>query len=364
MLNLETTDTKTSKEIFTYSNKVCCIADLHIGVHQNSTNWHDTAIKWAKWLKTELDGQDIKDIFILGDVYHYRDEVAVNTIHVVNEILNIWKNFNIVILVGNHDAYYKDRSDINSLSILNGKNNITVIDSPTVCTLYGKKLMFLPWGSNISDFVSSDIMFGHLEIESFKMNSFKVCDHGIKTAELLERAQLILTGHFHHRDERKYDNGSIIYIGNPFEMDFGDTGTTKGYYLLDIPTCSLAFKENNISPKHKKITITELLNLKQADNQSVHELINNNIIKIIVDKKITADKIDLLLKKLSTFSPFSLSVDYSVYDDSIVVDEQNYDPTGVDLQKTMEEFVNVLDITNKNDVISYCINLYKKVSNL
>jgi len=100
---------KIKSELNTKSNKVCCIADLHIGVHQNSIFWHDTALKWAQWLKEELKKKDIKDIFILGDLYHYRDEIAVNTIHVVNQILTLWEEFNIVILVGNHDAFYKDR---------------------------------------------------------------------------------------------------------------------------------------------------------------------------------------------------------------------------------------------------------------
>ncbi|NBP59133.1 hypothetical protein EBU71_21790, partial [bacterium] len=67
---------KIDKELTLSSNKVCCIADLHIGVHQNSIFWHETALKWAEWLKDELQKKKIKDIFILGDLYHYRDEIA------------------------------------------------------------------------------------------------------------------------------------------------------------------------------------------------------------------------------------------------------------------------------------------------
>lgn len=345
------------KDLHTRSNKVCCIADLHIGVHQNSIFWHDTAIKWATWLDTELKKQNIQDIFILGDVYHYRDEIAVNTIHIVHQILSIWKDYNIVILVGNHDAYYKDRSDINSLSILNGKDNITVVDVQTTFDVYGKKLTFLPWGSDLSDVDNSDIIFGHLEIESFKMNSFKLCDHGTKTSSLLDKAELVMTGHFHLREERKYDKGTIIYVGNPFEMDFGDTGASKGYYILDITDSSYTFFENQISPKHKKITLSSLLSDESFDFQSN---ITNNIIKLLIDKKINTDEIDVLIKKISSFNPFSLSVDYSLYDNSITVEDQNYTASGVDMQKTIEEFVNVLDIENKQNIIDYCLTLYKR----
>ena len=106
------------KDIFINSNNVCCISDMHIGVHQNSTLWHNITIEWARWLADDLRKKGITDIIISGDVFHYRHEIAVNTIHIVTQILNIWKDFNIVLLVGNHDAYYKDRSDVNSLSIL------------------------------------------------------------------------------------------------------------------------------------------------------------------------------------------------------------------------------------------------------
>ena len=260
---------KNRKEITIKNSKVCCIADLHIGVHQNSIFWHETALKWAQWLKEELNNKDIKDIFILGDLYHYRDEIAVNTIHVVNQILNLWSEFNIVILVGNHDSFYKDRSDVNSLSILDGWRNILVISEPTTYTILGKTATFLPWGASLKDIGKSDILFGHLEIESFKMNSHKHCDHGIKTSDLLKKADLIMTGHFHLRDERKYDKKTILYVGNPFEMDFGDTGSTKGYYVLDASNLTYEFFENPVSPKHKKLTITELLNFKSLSATEV-----------------------------------------------------------------------------------------------
>lgn len=349
------------KEITLKTDKVCCIADLHIGVHQNSIFWHETALKWAEWLKAELVKKKIKDIFILGDLYHYRDEIAVNTIHVVNQILKLWEEFNIVILVGNHDAFYKDRSDVNSLSILDGWKNITVISEPSNYTILGKEVAFLPWGAEVKSVNKADVIFGHLEIESFKMNSHKHCDHGIKSNDLLSRAQLIMTGHFHLRDERKYDNKTIIYVGNPFEMDFGDTGSTKGYYILNFNDLSYEFFENKLSPKHKKISLSDLTSFKSLTAAEVKEAVNNNIIKLIVDKKITTDNIELLIQKISTHKPFNFTVDYSLYNDAITInEEQPYDISGVDMSKAIAEFVELLDIEKKNDVSNYCLNLYKK----
>jgi len=349
-----------NKEITISTDKVCCIADLHIGVHQNSIYWHETALKWAKWLSEELLSKKIKDIFILGDIFHYRDEIAVNTLHTVNEIFKIWNKFNIILLVGNHDAYYKDRSDVNSISIFDGRKNVKVIVQTTETTLLGKKCAFIPWGESVESLSPQDVIFGHFEIESFKMNSYKLCDKGTKTSELLNKSNLTLTGHFHLRDERDYDGKRIVYVGNPFEMDFGDTGSTKGYYILDFNNLNLSFFENKVSPKHKKILLSELSNLKGNNLTSFKGEIENNIIKLFIDKQISPDNVDTLIKKISTYKPFSISIEYTVNNNIVVSDDPNIDMTGIDIEKAIEEFVNLLDITEKEDIIKYCSELYKK----
>ncbi|NDG29127.1 hypothetical protein EB118_03380 [bacterium] len=349
---------ETNTEVIVHNNKICCIADLHIGVHQNSIYWHETAVSWAKWLRDELNIKKIKDIFILGDIFHYRDEIAVNTLHTVNEIFKLWKNFNIIMLVGNHDSYYKDRADVNSISIFDQRKNVTVISSITEATLHGKDVAFVPWGESIEKISKKDILFGHFEIESFKMNSYKLCDKGTKTSELLDKADLVLTGHFHLREERHYGNKKIVYIGNPFEMDFGDVDSIKGYYILDIPTLQLEFFENNLSPKHKKIILSELLENKEKIN--LEETAKNNIIKIIIDKKIAPDSIDTLLKKVATYKPFSVAVDYTANTEIVINDELNVDMSGINIEKAIEEFINMLDIQNKEIIIEYCQDLYKR----
>ena len=179
--------------------------------------WHDTTLKWATWLKKELTAKGVTDIIIPGDLFHYRDEIAVNTIHVVTEVLNIWKSFNILILVGNHDAYYKDKSDVNSLSIISGWENITVISEPTQIECFNRKFMICPWGTTVKEMKKSDIIFGHFEIQSFKFNQHKICEEGINSSELLKKSPLVITGHFHLREERKYKKGTILYVGNPFK---------------------------------------------------------------------------------------------------------------------------------------------------
>jgi DNA repair exonuclease SbcCD nuclease subunit len=340
--------------------KICCISDIHVGVHQNSNQWHTIALDWAAWLRDDLKSKGVKDIVISGDFFHYRDEIAVNTIHFATEVLNLWKDFNIIMLVGNHDAYYKDRSDVNSLSILAGWGNIRIISEIETHKILDKQVTFCPWGCNVSDIPKSDIIFGHFEIQNFKQNSFKICSTGIKSGDILDKSSLIISGHFHLRDERIYDNGRILYLGNPFQMDFGDIDSTKGYYILDINTLQYDFTENVLSPQHKKIYLSELVTAGKITKRTKDKF-NNNFIRFIVDKNVSPDEIDLILQKLYTLNPLSINVDYAANFNKYKLDESIiHDFSGIDIETAINEFVNIIDMENKKEVIDYTIDLYRK----
>lgn len=351
-------------ELFLNKSKVAIFSDLHLGVHLDSTIWHQVALEWCDWFIAELKLQNIKDILFLGDFYHHRSDISVSTLHIASLILDKLSEFNIIMIVGNHDAYYKDRSDVNSLSILSGRKNLTVISETTSSTLFGKTLTFIPWGGDISNIPKSDAIFGHLEIESFKMNSYKTCDHGTKTRDLLAKANLVMSGHFHLRDERIYDGGTIVYVGNPFEMDFGDLGGIKGYYILDLDTLNYSFYENKLSPKHKKISLTDLTNTKSLTGADINEMVNGHFVKFVVDKKANGDIIDTLIQKFSVYKPLLFTTDYTYTENSYNVEDKNYDSTGVNMQETIEEFINVLDIDDKQSIIQYCTELFKRASEL
>lgn len=347
------------KEINFTQSRVCCVSDIHIGIHQNNALWHEIAVDWARWLRDELKHHDIKDMIICGDLFHYRDEIAVNTIQVTTQILEMWQEFNIVVLVGNHDAYYKDRSDVNSLSILRGWSNITVIDKLTQAVAYDRHLLFCPWGTRKEELSKNDIIFGHFEIESFKLNHFKVCTEGIKTKSLLSKTDLVITGHFHHREERNYKNGTILYLGNPYQMDFGDANTSKGYYLLDLKTKEYTYHENKLSPCHNKVFLSKLTT-DGCINDATVDSITNNIVKFIIDKNILPDEADYIIQKLLNYKPRTFNVDYAINFNKFSDGAEQFDMSGFDITTAITEFVELLDVDNKLDVTDHTIELYKR----
>lgn len=341
--------------------KIACVSDIHFGVHQNSDVWLNIGMDFAKWFKQKLIEENISDVIIAGDVFHNRNEISVNTLHVVNDIFNLWRNFNIIIIPGNHDVFYKNRHDVHSLGMLGGWENITVIDEPTTLSAFGKTISFCPWAADFTKLTKSDILFGHLEINNFRVTPQKTCEHGINSIDILKYANLVISGHFHYTDARKYDNGTILYLGCPYEMYWGDYGDKKGFYTLDLGDLNFSFIENIISPKHKKIKLTELI---EAGGISSYweKNITNNIVSFVIDKNVDPDKLSLLNTKLQSYNPLSYKVDYSI-DDTLSPEMSCIDLGGIDVPNSISEFVNLLDsVKYKRETIDYIVDMYNQLN--
>ena len=337
------------------NNRIAFFTDLHLGVHQNSEKWLNIAQVWAKWCKEELESQNIDEIIFGGDFFHYRDEINVKCLHTANLILDRFKGFKITMITGNHDSYYKDNSTVNSLSILNYKNNIKIIDAPELIKMKGKRLMMCPWGTEIEDIQPADIIFGHFEIQNFKYNNFKVCESGFNSRDLLNKTNLIFSGHFHKREERKYDDGTIIYAGNTFEMDFGDMNDKKGFYVIDLDNLDYQFVHNYISPEHVKIKTSQITSLPQYK-----EKLDNIILKLYVDNDISIKDLDNIISKVNTYNPVDLTVDYLYKfnpEDNVFTNELS----DLNTRECIIEYIeNTIDDEYKVDVTKKTIDIYKQ----
>jgi len=342
------------------TKEIAIFSDLHLGVHINSPVWHEISHNWAKWYVNELKEKEIDTVVFCGDFFHSRSEITVNTLHQAGEILDLFSDFKVYMIAGNHDSFYKNNCSVNSIRILKGRDNITVFDKPTVYQIYGQECFFAPWGTKVEEIEESDVIFGHFEIESFKMNTYKLCEEGFKSKDLLDKSPLIITGHFHLREERKYETGTVLYVGSPFELDFGDEGSTKGYYTLNLQTKKFNFYENTVSPKHIKINLSELIKIKNFNGRG-SDIIGKNIIKLAIDKNISNEDLDKLSTKLNTFKPISLTIDnLTTFDKFGAATQDEIDLSGVDIPRAITDFVDMLDIQNKNDVTEYTISLYNQ----
>lgn len=328
-------------------SKIAIFSDLHLGIYGNSEDWHSIALYWCDWICDSLKKNNIKDIFFLGDFFHNRSEISVQTVHVASEILSKFKEFNIFMIVGNHDAYYKNRSDVHSLGLMKGHDNITVIDKRLDFVSMGKKFTFIPWEGNMDD-LDCDYLFGHFEIESFKMNNFKICEKGLSPSKLVEKCDKVFSGHFHNRHNKTYKEGEIYYVGSTFHQDFSDCGNSRGYYIFDVEDGELEFVENDASPNFVKMNSSDIKENK----------IYGNYVKVIID---TDDDIEELKKRIQNLGPYKLITEFNTkkekYDDIEITDSIN-------ILELFDEFMGQMKLEDEKykRVDRIIKNLYEKNS--
>jgi DNA repair exonuclease SbcCD nuclease subunit len=339
------------------SNKIGCFSDVHIGINQDNPIWHKIVLEFAEWASKKYLELGINDIVIPGDIFHNRSEISVSTLDTAKKFFDYFKDFNLYISVGNHDSFYKDTGKVNSISIFDGWKNIKIIDdTPFELDIYNKKAVLVPWGTDIVDIPNVDIIFGHFEITSFYMNTYKVCEHGLKSADLFKKSKLIISGHFHKKDHRTYQNGEIVYLGSPYQQNFGDTLDSRGIYVYDVEKNNFEFIENKISPKHIKISIKRILS-GEITVSFLKENIKNNHISLVVDTQLDEEKLILLHSKINKLEPISLRIDHQESEKTTSSLKENELKT-VDLMQDIKIYVDSLDIENKKEVVSYVKELY------
>ena len=349
--------------MFKFKNpKIGIFSDIHIGVHKDSKFWHEISSNWMDWFVQKMHEENIEDIVFCGDYFHTRDEVCVDTLHFGSNLLKKLNDFNVLMIVGNHDCFLKESSEVNSLTPFSYWPNITVIDKPTYIKSFGKNIGFIPWGIGAKDITPSDVLFGHFEINNFKMNSFSLCRDGFDSDELSEKNKLIISGHFHLRDMRQIGDSKIVYVGNPFQMDFSDENASKGVYTLDLNSLELNFHENNFSPKHFNIQLSDLMSYNTITDKVV-SFFQNNLVKLKIDRRVSPDDLEYLLSVYKSLNPSNIVVDQMRDICKFGLDEDREDLSQFSIEEAIVRYIESMDgLENSEEIKKYCVNLYKTYS--
>ena len=97
------------------------ISDLHFGFKKNDEQFLNGQLDFFKKSLFDLIlSKKITQVVCLGDFFDNRTNINSNTLYKLkNEFFHFFKQFNIklILLLGNHDIYYKNTTKINSLEI-------------------------------------------------------------------------------------------------------------------------------------------------------------------------------------------------------------------------------------------------------
>lgn len=289
--------------------KIALISDLHMGIKKQCPVFMESQLRFfIKQFVPELKQANIKDIWVLGDVFDTR--MSLNTL-VVNKTIELFKDilkdFNIKIIVGNHDMYMTTTTDINSLKILDILPNVTVYEKQAVLNIDSKTILLQPWITDYSTYILTehyDYAFMHADIIGFDQGGGRLSESGLMAKELLKKVDAVYTGHYHNGIHRQFEKGkSVTYLGAPYQLTRIDRGGTRGYHILDIATGERTMVENKVSMKFTRHIYPDV-NL---------DVIPGNVVDLDIPAEYNdqTKKISVLVTKLERLKPaYPVNINY------------------------------------------------------
>ena len=159
-------------------------------------------------------------------------------------------------ILGNHDLYYREKRDMNSVEYARDLSNFVMIDD----MFLQDDVAIIPWlvgdeHKKVSK-MKCKYMFGHFELPYFKMNAMvEMPDHGGIKAEHLSGPEYVFSGHFH---KRQYKN-NIHYMGNAFPHNYADVADDeRGAMFLEWGS-EPVYVNWTECPKYRVFTLKQLL---------------------------------------------------------------------------------------------------------
>jgi len=204
----------------TFFNRAACFTDIHFGNKNNSKQHNRDCADFVDWFIEQ--SEDCETCIFLGDWHHHRASVNVSTLnHSVENVGKLSRAFKqVYMIMGNHDLYYREKRDLNSLPYAGLFDNVTLVED----MLVQGDIALVPWlvGDEWKNLQKTKCryMFGHFELPFFKMNAMvEMPDHGSLNAEHLQGPEYVFSGHFHKRQAK----GNVHYLGSPFGHNYADT---------------------------------------------------------------------------------------------------------------------------------------------
>lgn len=203
--------------------KAACFTDIHFGLKSGSRTHNQDCEDFVSWFCDTAQAEGCETAIFLGDWHHNRSTTDVSTMnYTVSNLEKLSQSFEkVYFILGNHDLFYKDKREINSVEFMRLFPNIVPIRE-----LYTEgDVTIMPWliGDEWTTVkqLKSRYIFGHLELPHFYMNAMvQMPDHGQLQTGHFQHQELVFTGHFHKRQQK----GNVVYIGNAFPHNYADAG--------------------------------------------------------------------------------------------------------------------------------------------
>ena len=120
------------------NGNVLVFTDQHFGVKGNAPSRQKISTMAIKNILMAVDKNNVSNIIFCGDYFHQRNALTVDTLNIAYRCLQaLAKKCNVYMILGNHDLFNKNSTDVNSINIFRDNENIYVIDKATEVKLNG-----------------------------------------------------------------------------------------------------------------------------------------------------------------------------------------------------------------------------------
>ena len=351
--------------------KIAIITDTHFGARNDSQVFMDYFCKFYKdiFFPTLLE-RDITTVIHMGDIVDRRKFINYKTLYQMRHHFfdECWDRYiNLHLIIGNHDTFFKNTNDVNSMDCLrmmssglanDSGGRIKIYEKPTEIIFDGLKCFIQPWicpenEAESLDLISktdAQILFGHLQVKGFEMHLGQYNYEGT-SPEIFKKFDMAFSGHFHH----KSDNGNVYYLGNPYQITWSDYNDPRGFHIFDTDTRVLEFIQNPYEIFHKYYYDDENTTLESIENEDYTKY-KDSYIKLVVVKRNNPFWFDTLMDKLYKADVTDISVaenfDLEEFDGEELIDEAE------DTMTMLSKYVQSMEIDQKKELDSLMKALY------
>lgn len=280
--------------------KICIITDQHFGARKNSKLFHDYFLEfYNNVFFPTLEEYGITTVVDMGDTFDSRKGIDFSALSwAKNNYYDRLQEMGVKVhtIVGNHTAYYKNTNNVNAVDLLLREyDNVTVYSQPTEVMLGQLPTLFIPWINQENEESTLKLIqkttcpcvMGHLELQGFRVNKQIVMEHGLES-KLFGKFTRVYSGHYHTRS----NDGTVFYLGNPYEIYWTDVGDTRGFTIFDTETITH-------EPVNNPYRMFYNIYYEDTDYQTFDTRVyENKIVKVVVRKKSDTKKFEKFIDKL------------------------------------------------------------------
>lgn len=293
--------------------KIAILNDTHCGIRNSSEIFLNNAGDFYNnvFFPYCLEN-DVKQIVHLGDYYDHRKFVNFKALNHNRKVFldPLRKHgMRMDIIPGNHDTFYKNTNDLNSLKELLGHymNEVHIIMEPTVMEYGSLKMAMIPWinSENYESTMSfinnckADWVGAHLELIDFEMMRGIRNVHGMDH-KIFSKFEQVLTGHFHVGS--KQDN--IWYLGSQMEFFWSDAHDPKYFHVVDTETREIERIHNPYTLFHKIVYNDDKMDYNNYDVSQC----SKKFVKVVVVNKKDVFSFDKFIDRIQNVDIYELKI--------------------------------------------------------